>query len=129
MKKPYVTPRLVTHGDFKRIIQGGSGRKSDGQPGQTKHCWIAEALYGACDPRTTLLRGWMSTVYIDRRAGWWLVSAYRKFGERIAKAIGRSLVLRTGFRVLFDVLVLSALGSTMRAQGVALQTPHRPQAD
>ena len=113
VKKPYSTPRLVTYGDFKRIVQGNAGKKSDGLPGHTKHCWIAEVLYGPNDPRTALLRAWMSTVYMEKRAGWPLVSVYRRFGERLATVLEHNLALRRGLRVLFDHLVVAALGSAI----------------
>jgi hypothetical protein len=30
-KKPYRTPRLVTHGDLRKLALGGGGKKNDGK--------------------------------------------------------------------------------------------------
>ena len=30
-KKPYVTPRLVTHGDLRKLALGSGGRRADGK--------------------------------------------------------------------------------------------------
>ena len=63
-RKPYTSPRLMSYGHVKDIIQGGGGKKSDaaGTPpgGNSKSCWIAEQLYGVDDPRTWLLRAWLA---------------------------------------------------------------------
>jgi hypothetical protein len=33
-KKPYATPRLVTHGDLRKLALGAGGRKNDATHGQ-----------------------------------------------------------------------------------------------
>ena len=106
-KKPYTPPRLVAYGDFKKIV-GKKGALSDGSPGNTKACWIAEALYGVDDPRTMLLRAWLTAAYIEKRWWWWFVAAYMRFGRTVASALQKSSVLRRGFRLLFDVLARKA---------------------
>jgi len=117
VKKPYGTPRLIVHGEFKRIVQGALGRGADhGAPAHTKPCWIAEALYGPHDPRTALLRAWMTRAYRERHPGWPIIAAYMRFGVRAAEAIARSAALRRGFRALFDRLAVRALR--------ALHSPH-----
>lgn len=30
-KKPYVTPRLVTHGDLRKLALGSGGKRADGK--------------------------------------------------------------------------------------------------
>lgn len=119
-KKPYTPPRLVAYGDFKSIVQGSSGKRGDGSPGDTKPCWIAEALYGVDDPRTILLRAWLTAAYLEKRRWWWLVAAYMRLGRTVANALRKSVVLRRGFRVLFDVLVRKASSEAPRAVRAAL---------
>jgi hypothetical protein len=110
VKKPYSTPQLTRYGDFKTIVQGSLGRGADhGAPDHTKPCWIAAALYGVDDPRTVLLRAWLTDAYRQKRRGWPLVAAYIRFGQRAARAIPKSAVLRRGFRALFDRLAVRAL--------------------
>jgi hypothetical protein len=113
-RKPYSPPRLVLYGHVKDIIQGGGGRRSDatGKPpgGRSKaFCWVAEAVYGEHDPRTLLLRAWLSQAYDDRRPGWPLIAVYRRFGRAVANLIHRGYLPRTVFRPLFDLLVGQAL--------------------
>ena len=112
-QKPYTPPRLVSHGHVKDIIQGGGGKKFDtggaGAPGNSKACWVAEALYGVEDPRTLLLRAWLSTVYEERRPGWQFVALYARVGRQTARLIEQGALPRGLFRPLFDALVNKAL--------------------
>jgi hypothetical protein len=107
-RKPYSPPRLVDYGHVKDIIQGGPGMGSDA-PQHSKLCWIAEALYGAADPRTQLLRAWLTVIYDERRPGWMFVALYRTFGRSTAALITRGLLPRRVLQGLFDVLVKKAL--------------------
>ena len=114
-KKPYAPPRLIAYGHVKDIIQGGGGNKasdtggSKGFGNSKKACWIAEALYGVEDPRTHLLRAWLSSRYDARRAGWPLIALYATAGRQVAALISRGLLPRAPFRLLFDALVERAL--------------------
>ena len=90
----------------------------DGAPGDTRNCWIAEALYGEQDPRTFLLRSWMTGIYDERRSGWPLVALYRSSGPVLARAIRATPLLRHGFRVVFDVL----LGRAFRNLAIVAKT-------
>src|SRR5450759_1523837 len=108
-KKPYARPTLTAYGSLKDIVQGSHGGLSDGTPGNTKACWIAEALYGAHDPRTFLLRSWMTGIYDARRSGWPLVVLYRRSGPILARAICVRPILRRAFRALFDAVLGKAL--------------------
>lgn len=115
MKKPYRTPRLVVHGDLKRIVQGVLGKGADhGAPEHTKPCWIAEALYGIDDPRTILLRAWLARVHREGHRGWRMVALYIRFGRRAAEVLERSAILSHGFRALFDRLAVKALAALER---------------
>jgi hypothetical protein len=119
-KKPYATPRVVSYGHVKDIIQGGGGMKDDslGAPpgGNSKtNCWIAEALYGEHDPRTLLLRAWLSDAYDRRRSGWMFIALYRKYGRRTAHLIQRGYLPKQLFHPLFDALVEKALDESAYA--------------
>ena len=114
-KKPYTRPAVIEYGLLKDFVQGSTGSKSDGSAGNTKPCWIAEALYGERDLRTFLLRSWMTGLYDARRSGWQLVALYRRFGPAVAKAIRSTPVLGRSFRVVFDAL----LGKAIRDLAVA----------
>ena len=125
-RKPYTSPRLMSYGHVKDIIQGGGGKKSDaaGTPpgGNSKSCWIAEQLYGVDDPRTWLLRAWLARVYDERGRGWRFVAVYHRYGFATAQAIARGYLPRAPFRVVFDALVerafdASALVVTTRRLG------------
>jgi hypothetical protein len=115
-RKPYTSPKLVSHGHVKDIIQGGGGKKFDTGgakgAGNSKGCWIAEALYGVEDPRTLLLRAWLSVAYEERRAGWWFIALYQQFGRATADLIYRGYLPRQLFRPVFDVLVDKALSES-----------------
>ena len=113
-RKPYTSPRVVSYGHVKDIIQGGGGKKFDsggaqGAGNSKGSCWIAEALYGVEDPRTLLLRAWLRRAYDERRAGWPLIALYTTFGRATADLIYRGYVPRAMFRPLFDALVEHAL--------------------
>jgi hypothetical protein len=112
-RKPYTSPRLVSYGHVKDIIQGGGGKKSDAGAakgaGNSKACWIAEVLYGVDDPRTLLLRAWLSVALDERRPGWQFIALYARYGRATADLISRGILPRSLFRPLFDMLVNKAL--------------------
>jgi hypothetical protein len=109
-KKPYARPAVTEYGPLKDIVQGSTGKKSDGGvAGDTKPCWIAETLYGVHDPRTFLLRRWMTGIYDARGRGWQFVALYRRTGRVAASAIRATPVLGRGFRRVFDALLGKAL--------------------
>lgn len=122
-RKPYTPPRLVAYGHVKDIIQGGGGMGNDasGTPpgGASKACWVAEALYGVDDPRTLLLRAWLSTAYDERRAGWIFIAMYRRFGRGTANLIQRGYLPRQLVQPLFDALVEKALDESAGALAAA----------
>lgn len=114
VRKPYSPPRLVAYGHVKDIVQGGTGMGGDAPDHSKTPCWIAEVLYGAADPRTRLLRGWLIAIYEERRSGWMFVALYRRFGRSTAALIDRGLLPRQLFQPLFDMLVEKALGRHRR---------------
>jgi len=69
----------------------------------TKHCWIAEVLYGIDAPRTRLVRAWLTESY-ERRdpMARILVPLYSRFGLAIADLLRNCSVLQLVFRPLFD---------------------------
>ena len=113
-RKPYTSPRLTCYGSFKDLVQGSFGSKSDGAPGTTKPCWIAEALYGDDDPRTLILRHFLADVYDQSRFGWPLVAMYARFGRPIAGAVRRSPALARALRPIFDQLLQPACAEALR---------------
>jgi len=114
-RKPYSPPRLVAYGHVKDIIQGSTGGGNDGVGGHSKQCWIAEALYGADDARTLLLRARLTVVYDERRFGWRFVVLYRMFGRGMARLISTGVLPAMLFLPLFDTLVEKAMADGRRA--------------
>ena len=109
-RKPYTPPRVISYGHVKDIIQGATGKHADG-PGVLSKvtCWIAEVLYGVNDPRTLLLRAWLTAAYEQRRPGWRWIALYRRFGQTTANLISRGYLPRQLFQPIFDRLVENAL--------------------
>ena len=68
----------------------------------TAGCWIAEAIYGADDFRTHLVRAWLNTEFTKQRIGKIVMAFYMKFGQRIAKLVRKNIVLKTLLTPLFD---------------------------
>jgi len=111
VKKPYRAPVLSQYGDVKRLTGGMMGGSGDmiGPVGDSRVCWIAEALYGVDAPRVALVRGWLARCY-GRREGWALfaVPLYRHAGQRVAAALRAFPGLQRIFRPLFDRAVRRA---------------------
>jgi hypothetical protein len=110
-KKKYQGPRLVCYGNVVQLTRGahGTGADTGGFGTKTKHCWIAEVVYGVDAPRTQLVRAWLSECY-ERREPWSLVVVplYRRFGQRIAAFLVSWPVFKSVFRPLFDLGVRRA---------------------
>ena len=109
-RKTYSCPQLSLYGDVAQLTRNGTGVGNDGgTPGQSRMCWIAEALYGLDSPRTLLVRSWLTESY-ERRAWWALVAVplYRRFGQRVADRVQRDFVLRAFIQPLFDYAVCQA---------------------
>jgi len=113
-RKPYTPPRLISYGHVKDIVQGNTGNMADGGPGLTKSCWVAEALYGTADPRTLVLRAWLTEVHAEKRRGWWLVEVYRALGPTVAGFVRRGAVPRRMLLPLFDTLASKAFDHRAR---------------
>ena len=103
-KEPYSAPRLVKYGDLRQLTRGGRGRRNDtgGAGTHTRICWIAEALYGAADPRTHLLRMWLVDVYSKTAIGSIVVALYRLVGRELSVLVRRSSLLRRMVRPVFE---------------------------
>lgn len=109
-KKKYQTPRLKFYGNVVQLTQGAHGTGADSGGGtKTKHCWIAEAIYGLDAPRTLIVRAWLTECY-ERREPWSLVVVplYRRFGQSIAACLRSYPVFKGLFRPLFDLGVRRA---------------------
>jgi hypothetical protein len=114
-RKPYSPPRLVLYGHVKDIVQGSNGNGLDTSGNHSKTCWIAEVLYGVDDPRTLLLRAWLTCLYDERRPGWMFVALYRRFGRGTARLIAAGVLPRQLFQPLFDTLLEKAVAEAPRA--------------
>jgi hypothetical protein len=112
-RKPYAPPKLVSYGHVKDVVQGSQGGMSD-DPSTTKMCRVAEALYGADDPRTLLLRGWFVAVHAQKRHGWRLVAMYRRCGPTVAGLLQTARLPRRPFLLLFDFLAGQAFSRWAR---------------
>jgi len=108
-RKPYTTPRLISYGHVKDVVQGANGMMVDASGSRSKTCWIAEALYGVHDPRTLVVRAWLTTVLVERRPGWRFVELYGRVGAATAALIRRGILPRQLFLPLFDRLFAQAL--------------------
>jgi hypothetical protein len=108
-KKKYEGPRLVCYGTVAKLTKGTGHGARDTGGGHTKHCWIAEVIYGVNAPRTQLIRAWLTECY-ERREPWSLVVVplYRQFGQRIAAFLRSWPVFKNVFRPLFDLGVRRA---------------------
>ena len=107
-KRPYESPKLLAYGDLKELTRGNTGPGNDGngsglgtkQPSQP--CWIAEVLYGVDDPRTHLLRAWLTTMYAHTTVGAAVTGLYGKLGRQVAALAKDKASLRFVLRPLFD---------------------------
>jgi hypothetical protein len=80
------------------LISGAAGVAA----GFTPHCWIAEAIYGVDDPRTHLVREWLTAEFALTPFGRTVMNLYRRFGQRVASVARKSRVLRALLRPIFD---------------------------
>ncbi len=110
-RKPYSSPRLVAYGNLEQLTKAKPGRAVEGSGHTPKvpSCWIAEVLYGADDPRTHLLRSWLTQVYSVTCVGSVVVYLYIVFGRQVAPMVRRSSLLRGALQPLFDAGVSRAL--------------------
>jgi hypothetical protein len=111
-KKKYSAPHLACYGDVTQLTRGVGGHGTDGgKAGQSRvlMCWIAEALYGIDDPRTRLVRAWLTASY-ERRdpLARVVVPLYSRFGVAVGGMMSRYPALQTLFRPLFDWAVKRA---------------------
>jgi hypothetical protein len=94
-------------GTLPHDFKGGIGPVSAGGGG----CWIAAAVYdGWDDPRTIDVRRWLNTEFVKRPVGRMVMALYLQFGERIARVVRRSSLLKRMVRPLFDLALKRARG-------------------
>jgi hypothetical protein len=74
-----------------------------GKPG----CWIAAAVYGGWDdPRVDMARNFIFNIWAQESViGYLVAKLYKKVGERVARIVKCSSILRRIFKPLFDVAV------------------------
>lgn len=66
-------------------------------------CWIAEAIYGVTDPRTLAARAWLNGEFRQTRIGRIVMAFYLRFGQRIARYVENSKLLRFALKPIFDI--------------------------
>jgi hypothetical protein len=72
-------------------------------------CWIAAAIYnGWDDPRTIAVREWLHPEFATTAFGRFVVSAYLRFGERIAEQVKLHPPLKRVFKPIFDAALRRA---------------------
>jgi hypothetical protein len=94
-------------------IQGGAAIAAGGNwfqhgAGASQPCYIAIALYGEFDPRTLLLRKWLTTEVVKTFFGRIVVALYIQFGEYVAARVRSNRVVRRVFRSIFDQALVRA---------------------
>jgi hypothetical protein len=77
--------------------------------GARKGCWIAEAIYGAEDPRTHIVRAYLNGDFRKSWAGALIMWIYLAIGEFVAGFVGRSKTLRFMLRPFFDLALARAV--------------------
>lgn len=109
-KLAYEKPRLVSYGDLRTITKSGANGSGDGagSAGHSMICWIAAVLYGVRDPRTQLLRCWLTEEYASTTKGSLVVGLYRAIGRQTARIAERSWLLRGMLQPIFDAGVRRA---------------------
>jgi hypothetical protein len=90
---------------------GGIGAATKGIGNQLPPCWIAAELFGGWDePRTVLVRHWLTHDFSQRWIGRQLLKIYVKYGERTAAMIHRYPALRMVFAPPFNLALRQAQG-------------------
>lgn len=75
----------------------------------TKGCWIAEAVYGVDDRRTHVVRAYLNGPFRVKKRGDLIMRVYLRFGERVARVVKKSKLLKALFRPFFDAALSRAL--------------------
>lgn len=84
---------------------GGLAQTAGGVASKFIPCWIAEAIYGERDYRTSAARWWLNGPFKATLRGRLVMALYQRFGIRVANWVRRSPLLRTFFKPLFDKAV------------------------
>ena len=74
-------------------------------------CWIAEAIYGPDAPETGVIRWWLTTHFIKRPVGRFVMAYYRKYGRQIAGYVQRWSWLKPVLRPLFNLALKHGLAA------------------
>ena len=85
------------------LVSGGAQVAAGFTPrGSSGGCWIAEAIYGADDPRTHLVREWLNVEFAFHPLGQYVMKAYLSFGKQLAGLVRKSRLAQFLLRPLFD---------------------------
>lgn len=74
-------------------------------------CWIAEAIYGANAPETSVIRWWLNTRFVKQPMGRVVMTLYSRYGRWIAQYARRWAWLRRILRPVFDVALRRGLAA------------------
>jgi hypothetical protein len=95
--KTYTKPSLKALG-LLRVVTKFSGNPVP--------CWIAAAVFDEnifTGPRVIKVRAWLVNEFEPSGVGArFVMHLYRQYGERVAKVVAKSTLLKRGFRKLFD---------------------------
>lgn len=72
-------------------------------------CWIAEAIYGADDWRTLMIRPWLNGPFRDTFFGRVVMAFYYRFGFSFASVVRSSASLKKMLKPLFDAALHRAM--------------------
>lgn len=89
---------------FDPILQAAG----QGAGAVAKGCWIAEAVYGADDPRTHMLRFWLNGPFSETCVGAAAMAVYWAIGRPVAWLARRSHMARAALKPLFDAALRRA---------------------
>jgi len=102
--KKYVRPSLKGLGLLREVT------KFSVPP--VEKCWIAAVVFEehfVTGPRVNLVRRWLHNEFEPSGLGAKLVMClYQRFGQRVARVVEKSSILKRGFRKLFDKALAKA---------------------
>jgi hypothetical protein len=87
------------------ILTGAAQGAAQGFAGK---CWIAEAIWGAQDARTHLVRAYLNAEFGERWYGRGLMALYERFGRQVARQVRAHRWLGGLLRPLFELALWRA---------------------
>lgn len=98
---------VAAYSPWNAAIAAAGGVASKATP---TACWIAAELFGGwMEPRTKLVRRWIAEHAPQSRLGRILADLYSRYGERTARVVHRSRMVRGFFQPMFNLMLKRAL--------------------